>query len=160
MINKLFFQIKRVIYLLLFLISSDKNRSKLIRFFYKCKIGQNVHWTGLPILGTESHLIQIGNNVTIARNVVFHTHDGAVRLLRDKYPEINLYGKINIGNDCFIGSDSIILPNINIGDNSIVGTGSVVTKNIPSNSVFAGNQAKLIKSTDSYKENVLKKINQ
>ena len=159
MINKLLFQIRRMIYLFLFLINSDENRSKLIRFFYKCEIGQNVHWTGLPILGTESHLIQIGNNVTIARNVVFHTHDGAVRLIRDRYPEINLYGKIVIGNDCFIGSDSILLPNINIGNNSIVGTGSVVTKDIPSNSVYAGNPAKFIKSTSSYTEQVLKKIN-
>ncbi|MBE9663744.1 acyltransferase [Mucilaginibacter myungsuensis] len=52
---------------------------------------------------------------------------------------------INIGDDVFIGANSIILKGVNIGDRSVIGAGSVVTKNIPSNQVWAGNPAKFIK---------------
>ena len=157
MFKKIFFLSKRFIYTILFLISPDNKRSKLIRFFFGCKVGENVKWTGLPIIGSESELITIGDNVTIARNVVFHTHDGAVRLFRDEYPGINVFGEIKIGNNVFIGSDSIIMPNTTIGDNVIIGSGSVVTKSIPNNSVAAGVPAKIIKSLEEYKAAVLNK---
>lgn len=51
-----------------------------------------------------------------------------------------------IGNNCFIGAKSIILPGVVIGDSSIVGAGSVVTKNVPPNSIVAGNPAKILKT--------------
>ena len=55
------------------------------------------------------------------------------------------YGKIIIGNNCFIGARSTILPGVTIGDNTIIGAGSVVTKDIPSNVVAVGNPCKIIK---------------
>ena len=149
--------IKRLIFLVLFILSKGENRSKLIRFFYGCKIGKNVRFEGLPVIGTEPELISIGDNVTIARNVVFHTHDGGVRLLRNEYPGINVYGNIIIGNNVFIGSDTIILPNTTIGNNVIIGTGSVVSKNISDDIVAAGVPAKKIKSLSDYKIAVLSK---
>ncbi|MGB1311421.1 MAG: DapH/DapD/GlmU-related protein, partial [Leucothrix sp.] len=54
--------------------------------------------------------------------------------------------KTRIGKHCFIGCASIILPNVTIGDQVIVAAGSVVTKDVPSNSIVAGNPAKVIKS--------------
>lgn len=142
MFKKLYFLTKRLIFTISFLISPDNKRSILIRFYYGCKVGKNVKWTGMPIMGSESKLISIGDDVTIARNVVFHTHDGAVRLFRDEYPGINRIGKITIGNNVFVGSDCIIMPNITIGDNVIIGSGSIVTKSIPSDKVAAGVPAK------------------
>lgn len=47
-------------------------------------------------------------------------------------------GRIDIGNDVFIGASSIVLPNVKIGDKVIVGAGSIVTKDIPDNSVVVG----------------------
>ena len=55
-------------------------------------------------------------------------------------------GEVNIGNNVFIGTKSIILPNVSIGDNVIVGAGSIVTKDIPANSVVCGNPARVITS--------------
>ena len=51
-----------------------------------------------------------------------------------------------------IGSGATILPNLCIGENAIVGAGSVVTKDIPANSVVAGNPAKVLRSIEELLE--------
>lgn len=56
-----------------------------------------------------------------------------------------LHVDTKIGKRCFIGMNSIILPGITIGDHAIVGAGAVVTKNVPANTIVAGNPAKTIK---------------
>jgi acetyltransferase-like isoleucine patch superfamily enzyme len=56
-----------------------------------------------------------------------------------------MYRHTRIGQNCFIGARSIILPGVEIGDNCVVGTGSVVTKNVPANCIVAGNPARIIR---------------
>ena len=68
---------------------------------------------------------------------------------------IQKYGKIEIDDNCFIGANCIILPNVYLGKNCIVGAGSVVTKSFPENSVIAGVPARKIKSTKEYALKVL-----
>ncbi len=51
-----------------------------------------------------------------------------------------------IGNHVWIGENALILKGVKIGDNSIVGAGSVVTKDVPNNSIVAGNPARIIKN--------------
>lgn len=51
---------------------------------------------------------------------------------------------ISIGDEVWIGGNSVILPGVTIGDNSVVGEGSVVTKDVPAN-VVVGNPARIIK---------------
>lgn len=53
-----------------------------------------------------------------------------------------------IGNNVYVAANSTIIGEISIGDNVIIGAGSVVTKDIPSNGVYVGNPAKLIKTLD------------
>ena len=69
-------------------------------------------------------------------------------------------GIIKIGNNVFIGVNSIVLRNVTIGDNCIIGVGSVVCSSIPANSVAAGNPCKVIMSLDEFcekrKKNILK----
>jgi acetyltransferase-like isoleucine patch superfamily enzyme len=50
-----------------------------------------------------------------------------------------------IGRNVWIGTHSVILPGVVIGSGSVIGAGSVVTKNIPEDSVFAGNPARFVK---------------
>ena len=61
------------------------------------------------------------------------------------YKNINLNGKISIGNNVFIGINSTILLGVSISDNCIVAANSVVTKSVPKNSIVAGNPAKVVK---------------
>ncbi len=106
-------------------------------------------------LGSEPYLIKIGNHCTIAPGVCFITHDGGTWVFTQEIPSLQRFGKIEIKDNCFIGLNSIILPNVTIGPNSIVGAGSVVTKDVPPNTVVAGNPARVIKTIDEYKEKVL-----
>lgn len=55
-------------------------------------------------------------------------------------------GDIIIGNDVWIGRESIIMPGVKIGDGAIIAAYSVVTKNIPAYTVYGGNPAKFIKN--------------
>lgn len=56
------------------------------------------------------------------------------------------HGHTRVGKRCFIGADALLLCGVTIGDNVIVGAGAVVAKNVPSNSIVAGNPARIIRS--------------
>ena len=91
-------------------------------------------------------LISIGNNVTLASRVYILAHDASTK----KHLNFTKVGRVNIGDNVFIGAHSVILPNVRIGDNVIVGANSVVTRDIPSNSVVAGNPARIIYKLEDY----------
>ncbi len=131
--------------------------AQLYSNYYGIKMGENVRLTGRHIsFGSEPYLIEIGNNVTITADVIFETHDGGVGVFRKDFPGINIYGRIKVGNNVFIGHRSIIMPNVTIGDNVVIAAGSIVTKNVPDNVVVGGVPAKIIKSIDEYKNKALK----
>lgn len=54
-------------------------------------------------------------------------------------------GKVVIGDNVWIGDKATILPGVTIGDGAIIGANSVVTKDIPANSIAAGNPARVVK---------------
>ena len=58
------------------------------------------------------------------------------------------YGKVEIGNNCFLGMNTLIVNAVSIGDNSIVGAGSIVTKDIPAGEIWAGNPARFIRKRE------------
>jgi len=92
--------------------------------------------------------VRIEDNVFIGHNVTF---------INDKYPRATSdSGDLQTESDwevvetivkkgASVGSSATILCGITIGENSIVGAGSVVTKDVPANTVVAGNPAKVIK---------------
>lgn len=53
-----------------------------------------------------------------------------------------------IGDNCWIGAGAVICPGVTIGENSVIGAGSVVTKDIPANTVAAGNPCQVIREID------------
>ncbi|WP_440896760.1 DapH/DapD/GlmU-related protein [Amphibacillus sp. Q70] len=63
--------------------------------------------------------------------------------LRRKQAQYNV--PISIGNNVWIGANSVILPGVKIGDNTVIGAGSVVTKDIPANVVAVGNPCRVIR---------------
>jgi acetyltransferase-like isoleucine patch superfamily enzyme len=107
-------------------------------------------------LASEPYLVKIGNHCGIAAGVQFITHDGGCFIFRDQIPEIHVFGKIEIKDNCMIGTNSIILPNVTIGPNSVVGAGSVVVKDVLPNTVVAGVPAKIISPISEYKEKCMK----
>ena len=137
--------------------SNQYSVAKVYRKYFGVKIGRNVRFTGKQNWSTEVYLIEIGDNVIITQNVIFHTHDGGVGIFRNEYPGINIFGKIKIGNNVFIGSHTIFLPGITVGNNVVVGAGSIVTKDVPSNVVVAGAPARVLKTIKEYKKTALKK---
>ena len=91
-------------------------------------------------------LIKIGDNVTLAPRVHVLAHDASL-VNHLGYARI---GTVIIGDNVFVGADSVILPNVTIGDNSIIGANSTVSRDIPANVVAAGSPAKVICSLDDY----------
>ena len=97
------------------------------------------------------HYISIGDNVVITSGVTILAHD-------ESYANVaNVYGRYlrpqketKIGNNVFIGMNSIILPGANIGDNVIIGAGSVVSGYLEADCVYGGNPVKKICNLDEY----------
>lgn len=128
---------------LLFLnLASNEGR---IRYLRKqgMTIGQNCFFATMSF-STEPYLIEIGDHVGIAGGTTFITHDGAIWCFRDELVNADVFGKIKIGNNVFIGSNCTILPNTIIGNNCVVGAGAIVRGTFPENSVIVGNPAKVI----------------
>jgi len=101
----------------------------------RCLIDQSFCW-----------LISIGDNVNIGNNVHIIAHDASTK----RSLGFSKIGLVTIGNDTFIGQNSTILPNVKIGKNCIIGAGSVVTKDIPDDTVYAGNPAQFICNVHDY----------
>ncbi|MDD9148848.1 acyltransferase [Sporolactobacillus sp. CQH2019] len=131
----------------------------LYPFGEKIDIGKNTY-IGIGTRIWAMGKIEIGNNVLIAHNVNIidnnsHSIESKIRknelryLINKGAPKENVFnikkGDIKIGDNVWIGLNSIILKGVEIGENSIVAAGSVVTKNVPSNTMVAGNPARPIK---------------
>ncbi|MCI5140478.1 MAG: acyltransferase [Candidatus Electrothrix sp. ATG1] len=95
---------------------------------------------------THCYLIYIGENCTLAPNVRLIAHDASMKNILG-YTRV---GKIIIEENCFIGDSVIILPGVTIGNGSVVGAGSVVIKDIPSESVAAGNPCRVLCHRNEY----------
>lgn len=115
---------------------------------------------GTQFFGTKKidcgPLVSIGKNCKITDGVRIVYHTGDLDILEryfesDEIPNVSMKGKIEIGNNVFVGEQSIILPDTQIGDNCIIGAGSIVSKDIPSESVAAGNPCDVILSLEEYR---------
>lgn len=108
-------------------------------------------------LGTEPYLVRIGDRVGIASGVSFITHDGGPFIFRKEVPDLQVFGPIVIEDDCLIGQNAVLFPNIRIGPNSIVGAGSVVISDVPPNAIVMGVPARKFGDVERYKEKCLER---
>lgn len=105
--------------------------------------------------GSEPFLISIGDRTTITSGVKILTHDGSTGLVRnDSGQRYQRYAPVRIGDDVFIGVNSIIMPGVTIGSRSIIAAGSIVTKDVPPGTIVGGNPARAIGSYDAYESKI------
>lgn len=132
------------------------------------KLGEDVHFsTNTTIAITNKGSLKIGSHVKLDINIELRVNDGHLiignycrisantMIITGNYiitkPAIPVGSQgstpstIIIGDNVWIGVNTVILKGVTIGQNTIIGAGSIVTKSIPPNSIYAGNPAKEIK---------------
>lgn len=125
----------------------------------------NIHrYAKLSVYGNagQKAVLKIGNGVAIGDRTEIHAGNsvtiGNGTLIawdccimdRDYHKlesETEVTAPVSIGNNVWVGCNSIILKGINIGDGAVVAAGSVVTKDVPSGALVGGNPARIIKES-------------
>lgn len=115
---------------------------------FHCDYGYNIHsgenvYFNVNCVVLDTMKIQIGDNVFFGPGVHIYTASHPLDAVERRTIEFSK--PVTIGNDCWIGGNSIICPGVSIGNGVTIGAGSVVTKNIPDYSLAVGNPAKVIR---------------
>lgn len=117
----------------------------IVRFRIFKKTGRDFYFCPRK-LPADPKLIEFGDNVAVATDVMFINHDVSQKVLNNIFP-IKLpkyYGCIRVGNNVFIGARVTILPNVDICDNVFIAAGALVSKSITKPGVYGGVPAKFI----------------
>lgn len=133
-----------------------KGSSVWIETPFFCDYGENISIGENTFINTncmflDNNKIVIGKNALIAPYVQIYTTSHPIkaseRILESKKGTSYLTSTkpVVIGDNVWIGGNSVIFPGVTIGDNVTIGAGSVVTKNIPDNVLAFGNPCKVIK---------------
>ena len=146
---------------------------KLSKFInlYGCEVGEHTK------IGA---FVEIQKNAVVGKNCKISSHtficEGvtieddvfighSVTFINDSYPRSTIGGRLQTEKDwrvertlvkkgASVGSGATILANVTIGENAIVGAGSMVTKDVPANSIVAGNPARLLRVLEEEEQEV------
>jgi len=114
-------------------------------------IGENTFISHKAYIDKHSNAsIKIGNNCYITRNVIIlnhtDTHMGGPLGLWKEFGSQRISKDVTIGDNVFIGVQTVIMPGVKIGNNSIIGALSLITFDVPSNTIVGGIPARLLGS--------------
>lgn len=133
--------LKEVVYRL----RGEYTTEKLIKM--GLKVGKNFNrLNGVILDPSHCWLIEIGDNVTMAPRVHILCHDASTKM----FMGVTKIGRVTIGDNVFIGADTVVLPGVEIGHNVIIGANSTITRDVPANSIVVGNPAKVVCSIYDY----------
>lgn len=115
---------------------------------FHCDYGYNIHsgenvYFNVNCVVLDTMKVTIGNNVFFGPGVHVYTATHPLDAVERRTVEFSK--PVAIGDDCWIGGNSVICPGVTIGNGCTIGAGSVVTKNIPDDSLAVGNPAKVIR---------------
>lgn len=138
----------------------NKHAPRVVNFKSRVVQGGKLQLLGSK-KGTYSSLVnscgcylQAGNGIEIDEGTIWADNVVIVSANHDPkngFSWDSTAGAIKIGKCCWLGANSVILPNVVLGDNTIVGAGAVVTKSFPEgNIVIAGNPAKMVRIRGEY----------
>ncbi len=122
----------------------------LIEQPFHCDYGYNIS-TGRNFYSNHNLVIldgapvTFGDNVFIAPNCGFYTAGHPLEA-SERNKGLEYARPIKVGDNVWFGAGVSVLPGVTIGDNCVIGAGSVVNKDIPANSLAAGNPCKVIKT--------------
>ncbi|OOM05955.1 sugar O-acetyltransferase [Clostridium saccharobutylicum] len=124
---------------------------------YNIEIGENFY-SNYNCIILDCAKVTIGNNVFLAPNVGIYTAGHPIHY-EPRNEEYEYAFPISIGNNVWIGGNTVINPGVNVGDNCVIGSGSVITKDIPANCIAVGNPCRVIREiTDEDKNYYFKKL--
>lgn len=106
------------------------------------RIGNDCGLTGTTIVAAEE--VVLGDRVLIGANVTVADTDFHPLTPEGRAVDINAgkHAPIYVGDDVFVGMNSLVLKGVTIGPGSVVGAGSVVTRDVPARTIVAGNPAR------------------
>ncbi|WP_104027450.1 sugar O-acetyltransferase [Vibrio jasicida] len=111
-------------------------------------LGDNVY-ANFNLTLVDDTYIYIGNSVMIGPNVTIATAGHPIDPdLRRDVAQFNM--PVRIGDNVWIGANSVVLPGVTIGENSVIGAGSIVTKDIPANVVAVGNPCRVLREVGQH----------
>lgn len=116
---------------------------------FHCDYGENIEvgnnfYANYNLTILDVAKVTIGENVMCAPNVSIFTAGHPIH--PDSRNSGYEYGiPVTIGNNVWIGGNSVIVPGVIIGDNVVIGAGSVVTKDIPSDVIAVGNPCRVLR---------------
>lgn len=114
---------------------------------YNIKVGDNFY-SNYNLVILDEAPVTFGDNVFIAPNCAFYTAGHPIDPV-ERNKGLEYARPITVGHNVWIGGNVCVLPGVSIGDNCVIGAGSVVVKDIPANSVAAGNPCRVLKSIDN-----------
>lgn len=122
----------------------------LIEQPFYCDYGYNIFagknfFANYNLVILDEASVKFGDNVFIAPNCSFYTAGHPIDP-EERNKGLEYARPITVGNNVWIGGNVCVVPGVTIGDNCVIGAGSVVVKDIPANSVAAGNPCRVIKS--------------
>ena len=99
---------------------------------------------------TDPRHLSLGRNVRLSGCTLFG-HDGSVNMVKQLTGKrLDRVGKLDIRDNVFIGHQAIVMAGVTIGPNAIVGAGAVVARDVPPNTIVAGNPARVIGRLDEF----------
>ena len=127
-------------------------QNSLIESPFHCVYGYNIHIGDHVFLNflcaiLDTNEVRIGNHVMIGPTVQIYTAAHHLKA-KERNQGLEVAKPVTIEDNVWIGGGAILLPGVKIGLNAVVGAGAVVSRDVPPNTVVAGNPARVIKKIE------------